>query len=305
MCSDSVIGVCHPGRAAVVCGCCHGDSVHYDHDMDAHLGAVSAFSPADHYAHLAAGYDDVWEHSSRFRGWVCDQIEGFAPLPPDAVIADIGGGTGIYSEGLLDRMPGAMAYVVDPSQEMLDQVNRQPRLVTVCSDADGAAEALRDLSVSGVDLVFIKEAVHHFPDPAGALSSLARIVRPGGYFVIMMLPKTIGYPLFAAALRRFTELQPDPGQVQAALTDTGLTVTRFTRGHELTFETDRWIGMVERRFMSMLSTFSDAEIAAGVEEIREHIKAPSVTFFDNFELIVGVNRQSQSSASRSGSLASG
>jgi ubiquinone/menaquinone biosynthesis C-methylase UbiE len=129
-------------------------------------------STCHHYDQLGPHYDELWEHSTRFRGWMCDRILEAVPHLEAPVVADVGGGTGIYAAEILDRMRTAHVFVVDPSRGMLSQVPDRPGLTAVHADAAHATSALRAAGVAKVDLILIKEAVHHFGDPAGTIASL-------------------------------------------------------------------------------------------------------------------------------------
>ena len=242
----------------------------------------------EHYERLGAHYEELWEHSTRFREWMCDRILELAPCPPGASIADIGGGTGIYADALVDRVPNATVFVIDPAEGMLARVPRRAGVIAVHADAAHAVDALANLNTSRVDLVLVKEAVHHFQEPAAELASLASLVGPGGRLLVVMLPTVITYPLFEKALARFTELQPDPSDIAAMLESAGLNVHREQDGYELTISSGKWISMVQNRFMSLLSTYDDDELTTGVAEIRSRLAGvESVTFEDTFEFLVG------------------
>lgn len=243
-----------------------------------------------HYARLAATYDLLWDHTPQFRRWMAQRILGDHGTRANLSVVDLGGGTGIYAAELLRLSPRIReVVVVDPSLQMLDKVPASDRLRTLHADAEHANEALEEIGLGSVDLVLIKEAVHHFDDPHATLRKLTNLVSDGGSLLVVMLPTTIAYPLFDAALTRFTERQPDPRDVQATLSAAGLDTSIETHGFEIELPTEQWVTMVGDRFMSLLSTFTDAEIARGVDEIRErHRGEPSVRFIDNFAFVRGV-----------------
>ena len=106
--------------------------------------------------------------------------------------------------------------------------------------------------------------------------------------LIVMLPTRIEYPLFPEALERFTHLQPDPSTIASFLSESGLDTTRETRGFTLNLTRRHWRQMVSNRFMSLLSTFDDEELARGLSQIDDRLgDADHVTFRDNFEFICG------------------
>ena len=52
------------------------------------------------------------------------------------------------------------------------------------------------------------------------------------------------------------------------MADAGLAVELSYDEFPLAFPTERYLVMVRDRYMSLLSTFNDDEVAAGLEEIR-------------------------------------
>lgn len=242
-----------------------------------------------HYSKLATQYDSLWEHSSIFRDWMVDQILARVHLVTGDTIADVGGGTGIYASALLDRVPGVEVTLIDPSAEMLEQVHPRDRLTVLHASGASAPDRLRRIGSSRLQLILVKEAVHHFDEIPETLANLAKLLQVGGSMLIVMLPQRIDYPLFDGALRRFTELQPDPTQIQGAMQAAGLAVERTQAGYRLDIARERWLAMVGGRFMSLLSAFGDGELDAGLKEIQSRWPDAEVfSFFDTFEFILGV-----------------
>lgn len=96
-------------------------------------------------------------------------------LVPDdcGVAAEVGAGTGLFTQQLTGRVP--KVYAVDPDARMRAQ------LAAACPEADvraGSAESIpvRDASVHAV---FAACAWHWF-DPDRAAAEIARVLRPGG-----------------------------------------------------------------------------------------------------------------------------
>ena len=103
-----------------------------------------------------------------------------------------------------------------------------------------------------------------------------------------MLPASIGYPLFQAALDRFTELQPDPELIVDHLRTAGLQPELLYMEQELHLDREKYLGMVRARYMSVLSTFSGSEIEKGIEEMRAAHPESVLAFPDRFAFVLGV-----------------
>ncbi len=239
----------------------------------------------EHYARLAATYDENYAYSPAFVEWMTSCIlRRLRPSPSD-VVADIGCGTGLYARGLAQHV--AAVVCVDASEAMLAQVPASKRLITVAAPVEDVAAGRVDLPCERLDAMLVKEMLHHVRDRAAVIAGLARLLRPGGRMLAVMLPDEISYPLFASALELFAQQQPDPvgvaGEMRAAGLDAGLTYESFS----LTFPTERYLGMVRNRYMSLLSAFDDARLEAGVAEIRAAHPEEEIAFTDTFAFVLG------------------
>lgn len=242
-----------------------------------------------HYARLADDYESNWAYSSDFIVAMSQAMATSCKLRSDDVVIDLGGGTGLYAREFVQlgrlRHP---VYCVDPSRAMLDQVSPDGGVVAVRASAEQVASGPVQGIPDDVDVVIIKEAVHHFENPAAVIKGLAGRLRPGGRLLIVMLPVKIAYPLFEAALQRFSDLQPDPTEIMESMTAAGLATMHTGFEYRLTFPQRRYLDMVRNRYMSLLSTFSDGEITRGIEEIQRNYPGPMVSFVDRFEFLTGV-----------------
>ncbi|MDT0468895.1 class I SAM-dependent methyltransferase [Streptomyces gibsoniae] len=246
-----------------------------------------------HYEELAAEYDEHWVYGPDYVPWMSGQIAQALQLDSMDRIADVGSGTGLFAREVARQLrPRHPIVCVDPSEAMLRQLGTPPPavLAPVVASAEDIAEGRTHLPYEQLDAMWLKESVHHVADPAHTLRGLAGRLAPGGRLLVVMLPTTIQYPLFEAALTRFEELQPDPavieGHVRAAGLEAGLSYVE----HELRFDRDKYFGMVRARYMSLLSTFSDSEIEKGIEEMRVAHPEPVLVFADRFAFVLGRRR---------------
>jgi len=110
-----------------------------------------------------------------------DHLFSIGVLEQGSVVADIGSGTGIFSEPLLER--GLVVYGVEPNQEMRREAEarlaRFPDFISV----DGRAESTT-LQDESVDLVAAAQAYHWF-DLDKAREEFSRILRRGGHACIV------------------------------------------------------------------------------------------------------------------------
>ncbi|WP_166029411.1 class I SAM-dependent methyltransferase [Streptomyces chilikensis] len=243
-----------------------------------------------HYDELAAEYDEHWVYGPEYVPWMSARIAEALELGPEDRIADIGCGTGLFAKEVARQVkPRQPVLCVDPSEAMLRGLGTPPppELIPLAASAEDVAEGRVEVPYERLDAVWLKESVHHLADPGRTLRGLAERLAPGGRLLVVMLPATIKYPLFQAALDRFEELQPDPVGIVGHLRSAGLEAELRFVEHELRIERERYLGMVRARYMSLLSTFSDAEIKKGVEEIKAAHPEPVLVFPDTFAFVVG------------------
>jgi ubiquinone/menaquinone biosynthesis C-methylase UbiE len=112
---------------------------------------------------------------------VLDLLEAECGLRKESVVADIGSGTGILAEMLLEH--GSPVFGVEPNQAMRavaeDLLNRYKQFVSV----DGSAEATT-LADASVDFVTAAQAFHWF-DREKTKLEFRRILKPGGWVVLL------------------------------------------------------------------------------------------------------------------------
>jgi SAM-dependent methyltransferase len=93
-----------------------------------------------------------------------------------SVVAEIGSGTGILTEPLLER--GIVVHAVEPNLEMREAAESQLGRRRGFRSVDGSAEST-GLPVRSVDAVLAAQAFHWFR-PEEARREFDRILRPGG-----------------------------------------------------------------------------------------------------------------------------
>jgi ubiquinone/menaquinone biosynthesis C-methylase UbiE len=238
-----------------------------------------------HYDRLAPVYDQNWAYSPDFLEWMSECVLSRLRVKSGDRVLDMGCGTGLYASRIAQHTESVVC--ADPSVRMLEQIPDDPRLVAVQASAEDLVVGSPLLPVDQFEAILVKEAIHHVTDCSAIINGLARLLAPGGRLLVVMLPRRIDYPLFQAAHARFTELQPDPEAIATAMADAGLAVELSFDEFPLAFPTERYLEMVRDRYMSLLSTFGDDEVAAGIEEIRRRYPGERVEFKDRFVFVLG------------------
>lgn len=136
-------------------------------------------------ANATSRFSDRVENYVRYRpGYPCDVLrvlENACGLAPHDGIADIASGTGIWSRMLLEN--GNPVFGVEPNAEMQQAGERLLAGFPKFTSVGGTAEATT-LPDKSVDFVTAAQAAHWF-DRARARREFVRILKPGGWLVLL------------------------------------------------------------------------------------------------------------------------
>jgi ubiquinone/menaquinone biosynthesis C-methylase UbiE len=141
----------------------------------------------NYFQEIAAKYD-AWfatPHGRYVHRYEREAVMSLAAPAPGMSVADIGCGTGLYTDELCQA--GAKVVGVDISPEMLAiAAARTARHGDAVSFLQGDAAALPFADAS-FDMVTSITAMEFFADPRACLHDMHRIVKPGGRLVIATL----------------------------------------------------------------------------------------------------------------------
>ena len=144
---------------------------------------------ADYYARYRPGYPDG----------IVDVLREQAAWTPEAVVADIGAGTGISAELFLRH--GNRVLAVEPNADMRAVAEGLRPAYPGLEVVDGSAEAT-GIPDRCADFVVAGTAFHWF-DAARSRTEFARILKPGGWTVLMWNTRQ---PDSTAFLRAYEDL---------------------------------------------------------------------------------------------------
>jgi len=125
-------------------------------------------------------------------------LAGAAPASPaqSPIWIDLGCGPGLLVLELARRAPGITVVGVDLSDEMLAQAKERATTAGIAGQVafhQGDAERI-PLPDAAVDLVISTLSLHHWQEPATVLDEIARVLRPGGAFLIFDLRRDLAAP---------------------------------------------------------------------------------------------------------------
>ncbi len=124
---------------------------------------------------------DWLERANREREERTDLVVTNMELAPDAVVADIGAGSGYFAFRISPRVPQGRVLAVDIQPEMLQVIERRKESAGT-SNVETVLGTATDpnLPAASVDAALMVDAYHEFSDPREMMSALVEALRPGG-----------------------------------------------------------------------------------------------------------------------------
>jgi len=126
-------------------------------------------------AHAASDEYDVFTPQANAR--LVDAFVRLSSLPRAARVADLGCGSGVFTELLRQRGYASVGLDISPKLVALGR-SKYPGLDL----REGDAENL-PFENEGLDGVLLSGLIHHFPDPRRLAAEVHRVLKPGGRFV--------------------------------------------------------------------------------------------------------------------------
>ena len=164
-------------------------------------------SDVDRFDRWAESYDRHWMQRLIFepvQRTVLDLAEQEVPRP--GAILDVGCGTGRLLRSAAVRFPGAELSGVDPAPEMVRQAQLAAGVGSTFRVQQAGAEQL-PFPDARFDLVFSTLTFHHWADQSRAVAEIARVLAPGGRWLLADFLATglMRYVRRLLRMRRFPE----------------------------------------------------------------------------------------------------
>ena len=220
-----------------------------------------------------------------YRSWMVSLIlEGFE-IPdeytkPNLLIADLGGGTGLFTQSLAEACHVEFLNV-DACPEMLAQSAKPGLVRTLCMDAVEFAHS--QTSNLPFRHFLIKDALHLIPweQHTYLFEGLLSKLDPSGSIIILTRPNKSPFPFFALAHKQWSECHPPYEVYIDALRAAGFSVLVRISTFPMTLPKQQWFQLLASRFFSPLKKLTDLELETGLCELQTlYANDDSIAFED-------------------------
>lgn len=107
-------------------------------------------------------------------------------LPPDAVIADIGAGTGYYTFKLAPKVPQGKVYAVEVQDEMIEYLdNNKKKFNSTNVEVVKGGSTSPNLPDNSVDLVIMVDVYHELQYPHEMLLAISKSLKSNGKILLI------------------------------------------------------------------------------------------------------------------------
>ncbi len=160
---------------------------------DAHPSGPNAAH--DGHAHGHHRFDDAeawakqFDDPSRDEWQRPDAVLDFVAPPPDAIVADLGAGTGYFAVRLAAAVPQGRVLANDIEPDMVRYLTERAQRDGVSNLAAVLGSATSPGLDESVDVAFMCNVFHHLEDRATYFAEVSKRLRPGGRLIIIDFKK--------------------------------------------------------------------------------------------------------------------
>jgi len=163
-----------------------------------YLAAGPAFAQ-DHHQHRfkdAEKWSQVFDDPARDAWQKPFEVIAALKLAPDAVVADIGAGTGYFAARLARAVPKGRVYAVDNEPDMVRHLAQRSKRENLDNLTAVQAGDNDPKLAAPVDIAILVDVYHHVPQREKYFAHLRTSLKPGGQLVIIdfTLDSPVGPP---------------------------------------------------------------------------------------------------------------
>src|SRR5687768_6580002 len=157
----------------------------------ASIAAAATFASAQHDGTLHKRFDDpakwskAFDDPARDKWQMPERVIAALALPPDAVVADIGAGTGYLAARLARHLTNGIVYAVDIEQAMVDHLAERAKASGLANLRAVLGTATAANLPEPVDLVVLLNVYHHIERRPAYFKRLRASLKAGGRVAII------------------------------------------------------------------------------------------------------------------------
>ena len=155
-------------------------------------GVIDAMLRQPPTERFSSRVDDYVRYRPGYPKTVIDVLRGECGLRPESLVADVAFGTGLFTRLLLEN--GNRVIGVEPNAGMRRAGEEYLAAFPNFTSVNGTAEATK-LSDHSLDFVTAAQAAHWF-DRDKSLAEFRRILKPGGFLVLLWNDRLVDTPGF-------------------------------------------------------------------------------------------------------------
>ena len=121
---------------------------------------------------------------SEFRGELAEKLADSLTLRGDETVLDLASGTGRFARPVAKRLKGGRVVGLDQALAMLHVGNEHKDPIPSYCQTAGRAQAL-PFKADTFDRAFVSFSLHHFSRPALVAREILRVLKKGGWFVVL------------------------------------------------------------------------------------------------------------------------
>jgi len=153
----------------------------------------------DHHQHrfkVADKWSQVFDDPARDAWQKPAEVIAALKLAPDAVVTDIGAGTGYFAARLARAVPKGRVYAVDNEQDMVRHLAQRAKRENLDNLIAVQAGDNDPKLAAPVDIAILVDVYHHVPQREKYFANLRASLKPGGQLVIIdfTLDSPVGPP---------------------------------------------------------------------------------------------------------------
>lgn len=133
----------------------------------------------------AAKWAQVFDDPQRDAWQTPHEVIGALALKPDAVVADIGAGTGYFAVRFAHMVPRGRVYAIDTEPEMVKHIGERARRENLANLTAVKGEPADPRIPAKADLVIMVDVFHHVDDRERYFARLRESLKTGGRVAII------------------------------------------------------------------------------------------------------------------------